>query len=550
MSKHTAKNRKGSSHFSMIPSVGIRRSLFDRSHGYKTAFNEGDLVPFFVDEVLPGDTFKLRTAIFGRLSTPIVPFLDNLNLECRFFFVPNRLVWDNWERFCGAQDNPGDSTEYTIPSFTTSSSGVPVGTLSDYLGVPINVSGLSVNALAHRAYRLIWNEWFRDENLQDSQDIDMGDSALDYTNFKLLKVTKYHDYFTSALPWPQKGNSVSLPLLGSATVTGSGQLPIHISKETTPNLHRLIAHSADASYSDMAVPFSDFSQNQRAYVNGSASIGSSTSFTGHLLYADASTGSYTADLSNATAGNINDLRLAVAVQQFLERQARSGGSRYTEILQAHFNVKSPDARLQRPEYLGGFSAPMNIHSVEQTSSTDSVTPQGNLAAFGVVNKLDYGFNKSFVEHGFVIGLVYARVPLTYQQGLNRMFSRVSRFDIYWPEFAHLGEQTVFNKEIYAQGNADDDKVFGYQERYAEYRYHPSYVTGKMRSTANGSLDVWHLAQQFSKLPTLSSEFITENAPLNRVLATQNEPQIILDCWFDLKCARPMPVYSVPGLRHF
>lgn len=561
--KNSAKRRSGSSHFATLPRANIRRSLFDRSHGCKTAFNEGQLIPFYVDEVLPGDTFKAKCSIFGRLSTPIVPFMDNLNIETRFFFVPSRLLWEHWEQMNGMQIDPGDTTEYEVPSFNTSGTGVATGSLADYMGIPIGIKGLSVNALPFRAYMLIWNEWFRDQNLQDSLPIDLGDVATDYTNVQPLKVTKYHDYFTSALPWPQKGASVSFPLLGSAPVVGTlgsfgGSLSNTDSQGVVNDLTFIDSNNTvfklrserDSKDAIFTLP----NETVRSATAGSVRFNSG-------IYPQVNANNdfnLVANLSNATAGNVNDLRLAFQTQKLYELDAR-GGTRYAEILRAHFGVISPDARLQRPEYLGGSVNLMNVHAVEQTSASNEKTPQGNLAAFGLVANSNHAFTKSFVEHGYIIGLVCARAPLTYQQGLNRMWSRKSRFDFYWPVFAHLGEQAILNKEIYAQGssvlddnrNPVDDNVFGYQERWAEYRYHPSYITGVLRSTATNSLDVWHLGQEFASLPTLNSDFITENAPLSRVLAVQNEPQIILDTWMTLQCARPMPVYSVPGLiDHF
>ncbi len=564
--KNSAKRRSGGSHFATLPSANIRRSLFDRSHGCKTAFNEGQLIPFYIDEVLPGDTFKAKCSIFGRLSTPIVPFMDNLNIETRFFFVPSRLLWEHWEEMNGKQIDPGDSTEYEVPSFITSGTGVATGSLADYMGIPIGVKGLSVNALPFRAYYLIWNEWFRDQNLQNSQDIDFGDIATDYTSALPLKVTKYHDYFTSALPWPQKSQSVGFPLLGQAPVLGTLDSVTTISSGSANALFSLKQDNGSAVYTKGAILKSSAGpQVTGALYNGNtnATSGLETSWLHYNSGLEAQTsgnasGQLYADLSEATAGNVNDLRLAFQTQKLYELDAR-GGTRYAEILRAHFGVISPDARLQRPEYLGGSVNMMNVHAVEQTSATNTTSPQGNLAAFGLVANSNHAFTKSFVEHGYIIGLVCARAPLTYQQGLNRMWSRKSRFDFYWPVFAHLGEQAILNKELYAQGSAVvdsnsnpvDDGVFGYQERWAEYRYHPSYITGVLRSTATNSLDVWHLAQEFESLPTLNSDFITENAPLNRVLAVQNEPQIILDTWMTLQCARPMPVYSVPGLiDHF
>lgn len=520
-------NRSTQHLFSQIPSTQIPRSVFDRSHGYKTTFDSGYLVPFYVDEVLPGDSFKLTATLFARLATPIVPFMDNLYLETFFFFVPNRLVWDNWQKFNGEQKNPNDPTDFLIP--TVSGKNVQNQTLWDYFGLPTNVNAeLKVNALPFRAYNLIFNEWFRDENLQESLEVPTGDGPDNLTAYNLVRRGKRHDYFTSCLPWPQKGPGVEISVGGTAKVSISGNgVPLF-------------------EVSSLPTAFGSFFLDK----GNDVVFNNNHSYDYHpLIWKDPAL-SASADLSSATPISINDLRQAFQIQKLYERDAR-GGTRYTEILRSHFGVISPDARLQRPEYLGGSSARISINPVQQTSSTNETTPQGNLAAFGVVSDSFHGFSKSFVEHGYVFGFVNVRADLTYQQGLNRMWSRQGRFDFYWPVLAHLGEQAVLNKEIYAQGTADDDKVFGYQERYAEYRYYPGQITGKFRSTDPQPLDSWHLAQKFSSLPTLSSQFIQDDPPVARVVAVQNEPQFLFDSYIRLKCARPMPVYSVPGLvDHF
>jgi hypothetical protein len=529
--------------FSQIPAAQIPRSVFDRSHNYKTTFDAGYLVPFYVDEVLPGDSFKCDCTLFARLATPIVPFMDNMYLETFFFFVPNRLVWDHWQAFNGEQKDPDDSTDYVIP--TVSGTNVQNETLWDYFGLPTNVAqALTVNALPFRAYNLVYNEWFRDENLQDSLTVNTGDGPDQLTNYSLVRRGKRHDYFTSCLPWPQKGPGVEISIGGQADVQVYGSGKTIGLTDGTDNFGFYNSSSDVKFYKAM--------YGLNVGQSHSGDLGSLTSNVALGVVTDPAMSGLTgkADLSSATPISINDLREAFQIQKLYERDAR-GGTRYTEILRAHFGVVSPDARLQRPEYLGGSSARISINPVQQTSSTNDTTPQGNLAAFGVVGDTFHGFTKSFVEHGYVIGLVNVRADLTYQQGLPRMWSRKGRFDFYWPVLAHLGEQAVLNKEIYAQGTAADDEVFGYQERWAEYRYFPGTITGKFRSTDPQPLDMWHLAQKFDSLPTLSSQFIQDNPPVERVIAVTDEPQFLLDSWIRLKCARPMPVYSVPGLvDHF
>lgn len=528
--------------FSQVPAARIPRSIFDRSHGYKTTFDASYLIPVFMDEALPGDTYMVKMSAFARLATPIVPIMDNLFLDSFFFAVPIRLIWTNWEKFNGEQTNPGDSTSYVVPTMAApAGTGHVVGSLSDYLGIPTGIATLSHSSLWHRAYNLIWNEWFRDENLQNSVTVDTGDGPDTSTNYALLKRGKRHDYFTSCLPWPQKRSAgVSLPLGTEAPIKGK------LAAGTVNNA--IFVKNADSGGAEGFLRFKDSAAVSGIEAEMNAAVVATQTVKLQQSGDAGMTGYNYADLTNATAATIDQLLEAFALQQLYVRDAR-GGTRYTEIVRSHFGVVSPDARLQRPEYLGGGSSPIHIHPIAQTSSTDGTSPQGNLAAMGTVSASGHGFSKSFTEHCILLGLVNVRADLNYQQGLHRMFSRSTRFDFYWPALANMGEQSVLNKEIYAQNTADDALVFGYQERYAEYRYKPSLITGQFRSTYASTLDIWHLAQEFSALPTLNSTFIQDSAAdtVDRVIATPTSPQFLFDSYFKMKCARPMPTYSVPGL---
>nr|WNN13214.1 MAG: major capsid protein [Microviridae sp.] len=557
--------RVNQSHFAMIPQANIRRSVFDRSHVYKTTFNEGQLIPYFVDEVIPGDTFTLNPVEFCRLATPVVPFMDNIYIESFFFFVPSRLVYDKWVNLCGEQENPEDSTDYLVP--TVSLTGDMTNKLPDYMGIACasgTFNNISVNCLPFRSYWLIWNEWFRDENLQKSVKISKGETntvlepmgqSTANPNYGLPSGVKNwydpaprgkrYDYFTGALPWPQKGPAVDLPLGQTAALTVDDNASL-----TMP------AGYLGANSSSSQVDNGFFPTNLS--LNSLSSFGFNNYQTNTIHGVGANPKEFplkgvngvSVDLSSATSITINSLRQAFMLQRYYEIDAR-GGTRYTEKLQAHFGVTNPDARLQRPEFLGSHSSMMNINPVTQTSSTDSTTPQGNLAAYGLNAQRYHAFTKSFSEFGYVIGLINVRADLTYQQGINKMWLRSDVLDFYWPSFAHLGEQAIENIEIYCQGNDDDKKVFGYQERYAEYRYKPSLITGQFRSTYKEPLDIWHLSQKFATLPTLSDEFIQDHPPISRVVAVPSYPHFLLDVKFNLKCIRPMPMYGIPGMMgHF
>lgn len=535
-------NSAGSSnqqHFAKIPSANFERSTFDRSSTYKTTFDAGKLIPFFVDEVLPGDTMNLKSNFLARLATPITPYMDNVYLDVHYFFVPNRLVFNNWEKMNGAQEDPGDSTDFLTPQLdaTTHASGFGIQSIYDYMGLPVLVTNIPQadmpNALLPRAYNLIWNEWFRDENLQNSLTVDKSDGP-DTTAYAIQSRGRRKDYFTSCLPWPQKGPAVSIPLGSLAPVQGIGKF--NKNWVTGPQDVWETNTTAAQSYAKYTTTASSGSDNT------------------HYIEEDPNKAGYPgiyANLDEATAATINSLREAFQLQRLFERDAR-GGTRYVEILLSHFGVVSPDFRLQRPEYLGGGTMDVNVNPIAQTSESTTGNPQGNLASFAVASGRK-GFTHSFVEHGHVIGLISVRAETTYQQGLNRMWSRRTRFDYYWPTLAHLGEQAVLNKEIYIQGGASstiDNTAFGYQERWAEYRYRPSTVTGKFRSNDPQSLDFWHLALDFTALPTLAG-LIPETPPIERIVAVTDEPEFILDSYTTIKHTRPMPTYSVPGLiDHF
>lgn len=549
--------RNTSTKFALNPTrLDMSRSRFDRSSSYKTTFNVGDLIPFYVDEVLPGDTFTIDTSKVVRMQTLLTPIMDNIYLDTYFFFVPNRLTWTHWRELMGENTQSAwlPEIEYTVPQITAPEGGWNVGTIADYMGIPTGVPGLSVNAMPMRAYALICNEWFRDENLTEPLNVPVSDATVSGVNTGNyvtdvvkgglpFKCAKYHDYFTSCLPAPQKGPDVTIPVVGGLlpVVTGdpvpslsgvnlewsgvpSGYLvgargPRNVDSDTYP-----------AGVSDSSFPVKEGSSSFPAPVVQPANLWS--------------------DLSLGSVATINQLRTAFQIQKLYERDAR-GGTRYIEILKSHFGVTSPDARLQRPEYLGGSRIPININQVVQNSGTPTDgTPQGTVAAYSVTTDSHSEFTKSFVEHGFILGLMVARYDHTYQQGLERFWSRKDRFDYYWPVFANLGEQAVLNKEIFAQGNEEDDQVFGYQEAWADYRYRPSRVTGEMRSSYAQSLDVWHLADYYSTRPSLSDAWIREDsATVNRVLAVSDNVSAQLFCDVYIRClaTRPMPLYSIPGL---
>lgn len=543
-------NRNSEYNFAQNPQVGVSRSRFQRNSDNKTTFNTGDLIPIYLDEVLPGDTHEIDVACVMRMATPIFPVMDNAFCDFYFFFVPNRLIWEHWKEFMGENKKTAwtPKTEYSIPQVTAPAEGWEEGTLADYFGLPTKVKGISVSALPGRAYGLIYNEWFRNQNITQPTLVEVTDATTTGKNdgsktndsaitlAKPLKAAKVFDYYTGALPEPQKGEPISLPLTGNANVIA------------------LINGEPDESrvYFRDGYP-STTGETKYAYGNNETSAsGKGTVYTlnGATKETGTAGGAYNelyADMSSVTAATINQLRQAFQIQKLLEKDAR-GGTRYREVLREHFGVISPDSRMQIPEYLGGYRLPINVSQVIQTSSTDNTSPLGNTAALSVTTMNKPMFTKSFTEHGFIMGLAVVRTDQTYQQGIERMWSRTGRYDYYWPVLANIGEQAILNKEIYAQGNATDNEAFGYQEAWADYRYKPSKVTGLFRSNAKQSLDAWHYAQDYNALPTLSTDWMEQGeAEMKRTLAVPSQPDFIADFYFMNKTTRCMPVYSIPGL---
>ncbi|UPW41930.1 major capsid protein [Dipodfec virus RodF1_66] len=552
-------NRNVESHFAMNPtSIDISRSTFDRSHSLKTSFNAGDVIPFYVDEVLPGDTFSVRTSKVVRMPSLITPIMDNIYLDTYFFFVPNRLVWEHWREFNGENTQSAwiPTVTYEVPQLTSpADSGWSVGTLADYFGVPTGVPGLSVNALPFRAYSLIMNEWFRDENLTDPlvtptddatvAGVNSGNYITDCAKGGLpFRAAKYHDYFTSCLPSPQKGPDVQIPIAnGNLPVIAGDPIPSSLFPMPGAQIRQSDGQSIPVNTNFLAVKNggSASTGNNVVLANGSGASFAKDPVSFDNLWALTSDG--------VTAATVNQLRMAFQIQKLYEKDAR-GGTRYIEILKSHFGVTSPDARLQRPEYLGGNRVPINVNQIVQQSQTTDQSPQGNPVGLSVTSDTHHDFRKSFVEHGFIIGLMVARYDHTYQQGLERFWSRKDRFDYYWPVFANIGEQAVKNQEIFAQGTTADSEVFGYQEAWADYRYKPNHVTGQMRSQYAQSLDVWHLADDYAQLPALSDAWIREDPKnIDRVIAVTSavSHQFFADIYVENRSTRPMPMYSIPGL---
>ncbi len=549
-------NRNVESHFALNPTrIDMSRSTFDRSSSVKTSFNVGDIVPFFLEEVLPGDTFSLRTSKVVRMQTLLTPMMDNVYLDTYYFFVPNRLVWNHWKEFNGENTESAwiPTTEYSIPQITSPSGGWSVGTIADYFGLPTGVEGLSVSALPFRAYALVMNEWFRDQNLQDPLVVPVDDATVAGVNTGNFVTdcakggmpyiaAKYHDYFTSCLPSPQKGPDVTL------SVASQGNLPV---VPGTAVDKKLITTGMNVvSYTTGAVSSAGYLANLGGgAVYAGAGSPSVTSPNANQFIAPSNL--WAINSGNAIVATINQLRMAFQIQKLYERDAR-GGTRYIEILKSHFGVTSPDARLQRPEYLGGNRVPINVNQVIQQSGTGAGadTPQGTVVGMSQTTDTNHDFIKSFTEHGYIIGVMVARYDHTYQQGIERHWSRKTRFDYYWPVFANIGEQAVLNKEIFAQGTPKDNEVFGYQEAWSDYRYKPNRVTGEMRSAYEQSLDVWHLADDYASLPSLSDSWIREDKnTVDRVLAVKStvSDQLFADIYVSNRATRPMPMYSIPGL---